>query len=407
MTRSESCPKIAIACGGTGGHLFPGLAIADVLQELGCEIALLVSQKEVDQEAVKSAQGMYVVSLPAIALQDGNWTAFVRGFWHSFSLCRGEFRGFGPRAVLAMGGFTSAPPVLAGKAAGAATFLHEANSVPGRANRWLSPWVDEVFIGFPSARSRLYNQSIRHMGMPVRSHFKPADSGACRIALGLDPARPVLLVMGGSQGASAINRLVQAAIPVFASQTPELQFLHLTGPGEQESMQAAYAAQRCRAVVRPFLTEMELALGAATVAINRAGASSLAELAAMEIPAILIPYPYATENHQFYNASALAGTGAARIVAQVGTTPENLARAVLELLRDPAARSAMQSALKQWQFPDAAAEIAREMLNRIGVPRADAAGTGDSMGTHRVPFRIQRPWPGRNLEFGIASGKSE
>src|SRR4051794_28293857 len=141
MSDLNPTPTIAVACGGTGGHLFPGLAVADVLQQWGCEIALLVSKKEVDQEAVKSAAAMTVMALPAVALQNGEWLRFVRGCWQSYRQCRSAFHKLRPRAVLAMGGFTSAPPVLAGKSCGAAAFLHESNSIPGRANRWLSPWV--------------------------------------------------------------------------------------------------------------------------------------------------------------------------------------------------------------------------------------------------------------------------
>ena len=110
-----------------------------------------------------------------------------------------------------MGGFTSAPPVLAGKRLGAFTFLHESNSIPGRANRWLAPWVDEVFVGFPTAARRLSTQCIRYVGTPVRPQFKPVDPGPCRMALGLSPKDPVLLIMGGSQGASGINQLLLRA----------------------------------------------------------------------------------------------------------------------------------------------------------------------------------------------------
>lgn len=370
MTRPSKFPVIAIACGGTGGHLFPGLAVADALEERGCEITLLVSQKEVDQEAVKSAAGMRVVSLPAVGLQKGRWAGFARGFWRSFQQCSHLFARLRPEGVLAMGGFTSAPPVLAGKKSRSATFLHESNSIPGRANRWLSPWVDEVFVGFSSAARRIYNQCIRRVGTPVRSEFIPTDAGACRMALSLKPEDPVLLIMGGSQGARAINELVANAISILAVEAPALQFLHLTGSEDHSKLQAIYARHSRRACVRPFLTEMELALGAATLAINRAGASSLAELAAMEVPAILIPYPHATENHQLENARALAGSGAARILVESSTTPEMLARETLELLRSPSECAAIKSALRKWQFPEAAAEMANCMLDHIGIPRS-------------------------------------
>lgn len=378
MTNPSKNPLIAIACGGTGGHLFPGLAAAEALQRWGCDIALLISKKEVDQEAVKSAVDMRVLPLPAVALQNRRWSGFLKGCWQSYGICKRSFDQRRPQAVLAMGGFTSAPPVLAGKRVGAATFLHESNSIPGRANRWLSPWVDGVFVGFTTAGSRLYHQSIRLVGTPVRSQFKPSDPKPCRMALGLSPDKPVLLVMGGSQGASGINRLIEGAIPILAAKVPDLQFLHLTGGEERQKLQAAYLAHRRRAVVRPFLTEMELALGAATLVVNRAGASSLAELAAMQAPAVLIPYPHATDDHQVHNARAFVGSGAARMLEQGSANSQMLASAILDLLNDSQAREKMCSAQRQWHFPNAAEDMARHICEHIGISNPEPVADAES-----------------------------
>src|SRR5450755_4208321 len=164
-------PFVAIACGGTGGHLFPGLAVAEQLQKRGCEIALLISPKDVDQQAVKSAQGMEIFTLPAVALQNRNYFSFARSFWQSWRASKKIFQARPPQAVLAMGGFTSAPPVLAGNAFGAKTFLHESNTIPGKANRLLARFVDEAFIGFPEAGSRLKARKITTTGTPVRPQF--------------------------------------------------------------------------------------------------------------------------------------------------------------------------------------------------------------------------------------------
>lgn len=362
MQSEKKASLVAIACGGTGGHLFPGLAVAEALRQRACDVALLISQKDVDQQGAKSAADMDVVTLPAVALQRGHAGAFLRGGWQSFQTARQLFRGRRPQAVLAMGGFTSAPPILAGKLSGAATFIHEANSIPGRANRWLAPLVDQAFVGFPSAARRLRNRSVLVTGTPVREQFQQLDPAACRMALGLDPDRPVLLVMGGSQGAAGINELVLQSMAALSTQSPNLQFFHLTGPKDTERVRGAYAAQKRKAVVRPFLTEMELALGAATVAVSRAGASSLAELAAVRVPSILIPYPAAADNHQFHNARALAETGAARLLEQREATPATLADWIAGLANNPAARSPMIKALGQWHSPNAAQRIADRIL---------------------------------------------
>src|ERR1043165_1259008 len=320
MTKSEY--SIAIACGGTGGHLFPGLSVAEKLMQRDCSVTLLISPKEVDQEAVKSASGMEIVTLPAIGLQRGREFAFLKGFKKSYGAARRMFKTGRPDAVLAMGGFTSAPPILAGKRFGAQTFLHESNTIPGRANRWLSWVVNRAFVGFESAAGRLNNRKITITGTPVRASFRPRDAAACRAELGFNPKHPLLLVMGGSQGASGINELVVKALPTLAKLAPNLQWFHLAGPKDSEKVKQAYAAVNLKAIVHPFFSGMELALGAASAAISRAGASSLAELAAMRVPSILVPYPAATDDHQLHNARAFARTGAARILEQEGATAD-------------------------------------------------------------------------------------
>src|SRR6267142_4503967 len=226
----ESDFTIAIACGGTGGHLFPGLSVAEKLQQRDCVVTLLISPKEVDQEAVKSASGMEIVTLPAIGLQRGGEIAFLRGFKKSYGAARRLFKTNRPDAVLAMGGFTGAPPILAGKRLGAQTFLHESNSIPGRANRWLSWVVNHAFVGFASAGARFKRSRVTVSGTPARSQFHQRDPASCRHALGLDPSRPVLLVMGGSQGAGGINEIIARSLPIFAKVAPEYQWFHLAGP---------------------------------------------------------------------------------------------------------------------------------------------------------------------------------
>ncbi len=369
-------PFIAIACGGTGGHLFPGIAVAEVLRDKGCQVMLLISEKAVDQQSLKSADGLEVQTLSAVALQEGQTRRAMLASWNSFRMLNRLFRKRKPRAVLAMGGFTSAAPIFAGKLAGAATFLHEANSLPGRANRWLAPFVNQVFISFSMAASRLRNRSVTLTGMPVRPQFKDTEPGAaCRIALGLRPNGPVVLITGGSQGASSINSLRLRSIAVTQGAMPELQFIHLTGNQDVAKVRRAYESSGSRAVVLPFLTEMELALGAATVAISRAGASSLAEMAAMHLPAILIPYPWAADNHQFYNAQSFADSGAAKLMPQRILTAKALADAVICFVRDEESHEKARRALDKWFFPGAAVEIAEKIFPSIHTKKGVVNGS--------------------------------
>ena len=368
MSLVEHPLSVAIACGGTGGHLFPGMAVASQLVARGASVTLMISPKEVDQQAVKAAEGMKIVTLPAIGLTRGHMAAFLRGFRESYNLARRCFSERRPRAVLAMGGFTSAPPLLAARGFQAPTFLHESNTVPGRANRWLSWIVEQAFVGFPSAANRLHTRRVKLTGTPVRPSFAQLDPHACRTALGLDPARPIALVMGGSQGANAINELVIRALPFLADSGPDWQWIHLAGATDVEKVKHAYQAHGLAASVYSFFSKMELAMGAATAAISRAGASSLAEIAAVRLPAVLIPFPAATDNHQFHNARAFEQTGAARLLEQRTARPEDLSRALGELIHEQAVRQKMQASLANWHKPDAAEAIAQTILEKVEMP---------------------------------------
>jgi UDP-N-acetylglucosamine--N-acetylmuramyl-(pentapeptide) pyrophosphoryl-undecaprenol N-acetylglucosamine transferase len=396
-------PYVVIAGGGTGGHLFPGLAVAEELVARGCAVALFISPKEVDRQAVRTTRGVEILTLPAVACQRGSRLAFLRGAWQSWRAARKLFQSRPPHAALAMGGFTSAPPILAARQAGAKTCLHESNTIPGRANRWIARLVDQAFVGFPSAAPRLHAREATVTGTPVRPGFQPRDPAACRRALGLDPARPVVLVMGGSQGARGINGLVLAALPLLTQRAPHWQWLHLTGPHDSDTVKQTYASLGVQAAIHPFLAEMDLALGAASAAVSRAGASSLAELAAVRVPALLVPFPHAAGHHQFHNARAVAETGAARWLEQKDASPDQVAVQLMELVENATARDAMQTALARWHSPNAARQIAEIMLRAVTQPEDLGAGSGREL-ERRTPVRPEaaiqnREVPNRSSAF--------
>jgi UDP-N-acetylglucosamine--N-acetylmuramyl-(pentapeptide) pyrophosphoryl-undecaprenol N-acetylglucosamine transferase len=369
------------------------MAVAEELMIRGCDTVLLVSPKDVDQQIMQAAGGAEFATLPSIGMTKGRRLQFISGFIKSYREVRRLFRKKPPQAVLAMGGFTSAPPVLAARSVGALTFLHESNTIPGRANRWLAHVVNQAFVGFPEAAGHLHHPNVLCTGTPVRPQFQSVDPESCRVALGLHPLRPLLLVMGGSQGASGVNDLVLRALPQVLHAAPELQFIHLAGATEVDKVRAGYELHKARAVVRPFLSEMELALGAATVAVSRAGASSLAELAAMRLPAVLIPYPFAADNHQFHNARAFADGDAAMLLEQKSATGEKLAAMLLRVLNDKAQRERMASALQRWDAPWAAELIAERVLALLQSvhPGSFAITTG--------PAELPRQRSGAETEF--------
>jgi UDP-N-acetylglucosamine--N-acetylmuramyl-(pentapeptide) pyrophosphoryl-undecaprenol N-acetylglucosamine transferase len=223
--------------------------------------------------------------------------------------------------------------------------------------------VDAAFIGFPEAAARLKTKNAIVTGTPVRPQFQVGDVGKKRLALGLNPNLPVVLVVGGSQGARGLNDLILSELPLLAQK--KWQWLHLTGAADFEKVQAAYVKLGLKAVVKPFLAEMDLALGAATACVSRAGASSLAEIAAMRLPSVLVPLPTSADNHQFYNAAAFEKSGAAKLLDQKNSPPEKVAAVILELMENETVRSQIQTALAQWHAPNAAAEIAEKILAAI------------------------------------------
>ena len=377
MNPPDSQPHVAIACGGTGGHLFPGVAVGRELLNRGAAVTLFVSTKEVDRQAVASLPAAFgIETLPAVGLTRGRAMASALNAMRSVRRARACFGARPTAAVLAMGGFTSLPVVFAGRSRGAVTFLHESNTIPGRANRWLAPWVTACFVGFEEAAARLRYRNVTVTGTPVRDGFVPTDPAAARVALGLDPNRPVLLVVGGSQGAEGVNRLVIQALPQLLAAAPELQVFHIAGTRDAEAVRAAAAPFGSRVRVVAFHLAMDCALAAATVAVSRSGASSLAEFAAMRLPSVLIPYPAATDDHQRANARAMVRVGAARLLEQVGARPEDLVREVLALAADSTQRGEMAQRLAGIDSPGAAGRIAERVMAAIGAVASPVRTSG-------------------------------
>jgi UDP-N-acetylglucosamine--N-acetylmuramyl-(pentapeptide) pyrophosphoryl-undecaprenol N-acetylglucosamine transferase len=393
MRPPTSTLHVAIACGGTGGHLFPGLAVGRELAARGTRVTLLISPKEVDQAAVQGLGDLRTATLPAVGLQGRNYGSFLMGFmmaWRAAHRCFSD-RSLSPRppeAVLGMGGFTAAPPMLAGRRLGAAIFLHESNTVPGRANRMLARWTREAFTGFEETGGRWGRTRVTFTGTPVREAIarlrQGRDSRAAKNALGLDPERPVLLVTGGSQGARGLNRWVCDTLPGLAAAAPDLQLIHLSGTPDLPAVEAAHRTLGLRSVVLPFLQEMHLALEAADAVVSRAGASSLAELAALRLPSVLVPLPTAQDNHQHHNAAALSRTGAALLMEQSDPDPARLQGAILSVLKDPALRASMRTALGALDHPEAAATIAECILEHLRQPFTQAARRSTS--ARRLPL---------------------
>ena len=351
-----------IACGGTGGHLFPGIAVAEVLQDRGHEVMLLISEKDIDAVALSGRTNFRVEKLPTVGLPSPFSPAFLgftRRFFESLSLCRSLYRKFKPHAVLGMGGFTSTAPVLAGRIRGIATFIHESNAVPGKANRWTARMVNAVMLGFKECAPFFPRTRTEITGTPVRTELVPLDRADARRKLGLREDLATLLVMGGSQGASGINQALIKTLP-FLTGLP-LQVIHLSGARDEGLVADNYRRENVPAYIAPFHHRMEEVYSAADLVVARAGAASLAEFAAFSLPGILIPFPYATDDHQTRNAEIYAHADAAILLRQSEISGELLARKIRELIENPQRLQQMAANSARLAPKDAAGRVVNTM----------------------------------------------
>jgi UDP-N-acetylglucosamine--N-acetylmuramyl-(pentapeptide) pyrophosphoryl-undecaprenol N-acetylglucosamine transferase len=357
-----------IACGGTGGHLFPGLAVAEVLRARGHEVLVFISEKEIDTLAVEGWTEFRVEKLPTVALPSPlspAILAFVRRFNESLSLCRGIFRKFHPHVVLGMGGFTSTAPVIAGRMRGIPTFIHESNSFPGKANRHTARFVRAVLLGFKECAALFPKAQTEFTGTPIRSTLQPIDRAEALAKLGLRPGISTLLVMGGSQGASGINQALIKAMPSL--QGSALQVIHLSGSRDERLLEDNYRRENIPAYVAAFHHHMEEVYSAADFAVARAGAASLAELAAFGLPALLVPYPYAADDHQTRNAQIFVQANAAVMVREAELSSDLLAQKIRDLLGNSATLRAMSANIAALA-PKNAAGLIVETLERYCHP---------------------------------------
>ena len=325
-----------IACGGTGGHLFPGIAVAEVLRDRGHEVMLLVSEKDIDALALSTHRSFRFEKLPTIGLPSPFSPAilgFIRRFYESLSLCRSIYGKFKPQVVLGMGGFTSTAPVLAGKMRGISTFIHESNAVPGKANRLTARIVRAVMLGFKECAPFFPKTHTEITGTPIRTELRRLDRQLARQKLGLRDDLTTLLVMGGSQGASGINQAMIKALPFF--QGAPLQVIHLSGVRDERLVADNYRRENISAYVAAFHHRMEEVYSASNLVVARAGAASLAEFAAFSLPGVLIPFPYAADDHQTRNAEIYARAEAAILLRESELSGELLARKIRELVENP------------------------------------------------------------------------
>lgn len=330
--------KVLVAGGGTGGHLFPGMALAEqfrVREPAGA--ILFVGTDNPLEISTLSKKGFDHVGIPAHGLKGrGLWrqvrslAKIPKAFWQAL----GIIRRFDPDIIIGVGGYASGPVALAARLMGKKLVIHEQNLIPGLTNRILGRFAHRVFISFPDNLAIFKTSKIVVTGNPVRRELltvKPAEKAAGRFTV---------LILGGSQGAHAINRAVVEALD-HLKEPARMRFIHQTGPRDASWVASAYERHRMEATVEPFFQDMATIYRSATMVICRAGATTIAELTALGKPAIFIPFPFATNNHQELNARYVADSGGGEVVLERDLNGELLAERIDHYVSNPKALQGM------------------------------------------------------------------
>ncbi|MDA8163031.1 MAG: undecaprenyldiphospho-muramoylpentapeptide beta-N-acetylglucosaminyltransferase [Desulfobacteraceae bacterium] len=361
----ERAVRLVIAGGGTGGHVFPGVAVAEVMQaRVPLEVMWIGTGRLVEKDALAARRWRYRVLAVKPMLGVGGLAALrsmatLPYYVAKACLCLKEFR---PDVVLGVGGYVSGPVLVAARLLGIPAALHEQNLVSGLANRIASRFVDVVLLSSERARAFFPRNKVVVTGNPVRMSLFANSRQKDEI---VKDGRLRLLVIGGSQGASGLNRLVVSAIGLLSKSGVMLEVVHQSGPADVGMVQTSYEETRVAAKVYPFINDMARAYSWADLVICRAGAGTIAELSALGKPAILIPYPHAAGRHQDANAKALADEGAALYFSEEEIGGVKMASEIQALIEEPTRLKNIGCRAKGLGRPDAADAIVRVLMDMI------------------------------------------
>lgn len=358
--------RVFIACGGTGGHLAPGIALGEALRAAGHAVTLLISHKLIDARLIAKYSDFTVEKIPAapFSFQPGKLWHCLTSQWRGFGLAWRLISTERPALIVGFGGFTTAAVIVVGAMRGVPVVLHEANHVPGRAIRWLTPLARRLYLP-PGVKAPRGGRKIAcAVGLPVRAEIRVRPVEAARRALGLKPEGLVLVVLGGSQGAGSLNAWSRTQAERLAEKG--VQLYCVTGP-------AAESAPTGSGVFSLFCDRMADLFSAADLVVSRAGAGTLAELTRCTTPAVLAPYPHAADNHQVANAAWWTAQGGGVVVPE--TRFQELTATVDALLDDEPRRMEMVASLARLDREDAVATIMADIAQWLPPP-ADAKQEG-------------------------------
>ncbi|MFZ0133068.1 MAG: undecaprenyldiphospho-muramoylpentapeptide beta-N-acetylglucosaminyltransferase [Desulfobacterales bacterium] len=358
---ADRAPRLLIAGGGTGGHLFPGIAIAREFMARNARNAVLfVSTGNAFEKKTLARAGFPLAAISVAGIKGRGLGRTLKslalmpvGVTQSGRI----IRNFRPDLVLGVGSYAAGPVVLAAWMTGIPVVLQEQNMLPGITNRFLARFARRIYVSFEDTAGRFDAEKVRWTGNPVRREILSPPGGAVRDKQkGEKPAALNILIAGGSQGAHAINMAMVAALPLIR-QKARLDIVHQTGAADEDTVRKAYAAQGIHAVVAAFFEDMDRPYRQADLVICRAGATTVAEITAVGKAAIFIPFPYAADDHQRLNAEALAGRGAAEIIAEKQLTAAGLAQKIERFANDRTALERMAAQAKKLGRPAAAGLI--------------------------------------------------
>jgi UDP-N-acetylglucosamine--N-acetylmuramyl-(pentapeptide) pyrophosphoryl-undecaprenol N-acetylglucosamine transferase len=353
--------RVVITGGGTGGHLFPALAVQAAIIRRRPEAAVLFVGTVAGMEAtILPRLGLTFRGLRVRQVKGRGWpgqAAAILGLAFVVRQAARLLREFGAQVVLGVGGYASFPTVLAARVLRIPAVIHEQNAFPGLANRWLGRFASGVAVSFESATGFFPAGRVAVTGNPVRGEIRPGDAGHARRRFELLPDRFTILIFGGSQGAHRINEGTVRALPSLAGLREQIQFLHGTGERDLSDVRKAYGGGGFRARVEAFFQDMATAYAAADFVIARAGASTIFELAAMGVPALLVPYPHAANDHQRLNAEAMVKAGAAWTVPDQYCDGQRVAASIQAALGKPEVLAQMRERARTLARPDAADRI--------------------------------------------------
>lgn len=357
-----------MAAGGTGGHIYPGIAIADKLKEYfpGVEITFVGSYVGMEKNIVPN-YGYDIEFIRARGFEKGfskETLEAIKGIFDSRKDAKNLLKKTQPDLVIGTGGFTSAMLLRCASKMGIPTMIHEQNAYPGRSNKLTGKTVDKIGISFKQAQEYFNKNKTFLAGNPVRSEFKQLDREAARKKLGIKPEEKLIIFMGGSQGAESINK---AAIPTIKELIGDnIKFFHLTGKDQYDKVSKeleSYIGENLQ--IHGYYNDIPTLLSAGDLIVSRSGAMSVAEIAACGIPSILIPYPFAAGDHQTFNAKALEENGAAILIPDADLTSEKLINIVKNLLNDEEKLDKMRDAAFNQRILDADERFCKEAVNLV------------------------------------------